>query len=173
MCLTSNSFIRKVVKEPIECYKVLCFWYDLNDGYYSPSYRKRYEIGKTYHEEEFTYTLDGCNFCADEGYNHGKHFLYHHGFHLCLTNEDAINYLKSITAATIEAGCKEELIQLERIVVVKCSVPFGGSYVMGEDNMYHIPGLVCSDVKIEEIVNTFTLDGNFKLAEQQNSNSII
>ena len=67
----------------------------------------------------------------DYNYNHEKHFLYRHGFHLCLTNDDAINYLKSIIAANIEAGYKRYLMRLERIVVVKCSVPFGGSYVIG------------------------------------------
>jgi hypothetical protein len=144
------------------------------DGFYSPTYTKNYDIGSSYHCFNFR-SEDTFSFFVDENYQHDTNCInYFDGFHLCLTRDDAINYMKVMVGNSIESLQHDnKLGALAYLVIAKCSVPRGGYYIIGEDDMYHIPGLVCSDVKLEEIVNTFVLDENLNFVEEQKSNSAI
>ena len=137
MCLKTANASGFVVNEPVECYKMLVEWKD-KPGLWSPTYSKRYEIGEAYEEAE----------CLMSRSHDGAYTLYHDGFHSCKTLEGVKTYMNEMIMNADEYS----LQMIGRLVIVRCSICVGAWCVAGEDDSYHVPGYVSSEIKVEEIV---------------------
>ena len=110
--MINNDDVSKIAKRDISCYKVVYSSDNINDNIYETFYQgTAVELGKTYNSE-----IHRKNSCYDQKVDQIEQGL--HSFKLLSKAKKFIN----------EQGVEEDC------VVIKCSIPKGSEYYLGDFN---------------------------------------